>query len=70
MATYTEAQLQALKDALANGALEVQHGDNRVRYRSVDELKAAIATVEAALNAASATKKTVRQVQVYTEKGF
>ena len=48
--TYTEAQLQALRDALAKGEKRVTFGDKTVEYRTVDELKAAIHEVEAALH--------------------
>ena len=46
--TYTEAQLQALRDALAKGEKRVTFGDKTVEYRTVDELKQAIDEVEAA----------------------
>lgn len=36
-------QLQA---ALGSGAQTVQHGDTSVTYRSVDELRTALATIE------------------------
>jgi len=35
---YTEAQYQALNEAIALGALEVQYGDKTVKYRSLDEM--------------------------------
>ena len=46
--TYTEAQLQALRDALAKGEKRVTFGDKTVEYRSIDELTAAIREVEVA----------------------
>ena len=49
---YTAAQLQALQDALASGELTVEFDGKRVTYRSIAELKAAIAVVEDALAAA------------------
>ena len=48
--TYTEAQLQALRDSLARGEKRVIFGDKTVEYRTVEELKAAIAEVEAAMH--------------------
>ena len=66
---YTEQQLQALRDALANGARRVRFGDREIEYRSVEELKTAIAAAEAELAKASETP-VVRQILVSTNKGF
>ena len=66
---YTSEQLQALRDALANGVRRVRFGDREVEYRSVDELKAAIAAAEAEL-AKSSSAPITRQIRVSTEKGF
>jgi hypothetical protein len=66
---YTDEQLQALRDALANGVRRVRFGDREVEYRSVEELKAAIAAAEAELAQSSETPIT-RQIRVSTEKGF
>ena len=44
--TYTTTQLEALKRALATGERRVSFGDKTVEYRSVDEIKAAIAAVK------------------------
>lgn len=35
-----------LREALLSGALSVRHGDKQVMYRSVDELKKAIASLD------------------------
>ncbi|MGI8426328.1 MAG: phage head-tail joining protein [Actinomycetota bacterium] len=66
---YTEAQLQALRDALARGERRVTFADKTVEYRSVEELKAAIREVEAALTREAGAPKT-RQIRVTTDKGF
>ena len=66
---YTEQQLQALRDALANGVRRVRFENREVEYRSVEELKAAIAAAEAELTKASG-KSTIRQIRVSTGKGF
>ena len=66
---YTEQQLQALKDGLANGARRVRFGDREIEYRSVDELKAAIAAAETELAKTSGTP-TARQIRISTQKGF
>ena len=66
---YTEQQLQALRDALANGVRRVTFGERTVEYRSVEELQEAIAAAEAELAKTSGTPIT-RQIRVSTEKGF
>ncbi len=65
----TEIQLQALRDALANGVRRVRFSDREIEYRTVDELKAAIAIAEAELAKASGTP-IARQIRVSTQKGF
>lgn len=67
--TYTTTQLEALKRALASGERRVSFGDKTLEYRSVEELQAAIRTVEAeiARNAGASPK---RQIRVTTAKGF
>ena len=66
---YTEQQLQALRDALANGVRRVRFGDREIEYRTVDELKQAIAVAEADV-AKSGGVPVTRQIRVSTEKGF
>jgi hypothetical protein len=67
--TYTTTQLDALKKALATGERRVSFGDKTVEYRSVEELQAAIRTVEAEI-ARSAGTPAKRQIRVTTSKGF
>ena len=67
--TYTTTQLEALKRALATGERRVSFGDKTVEYRSVEELQAAIRTVEAE-NARNAGASPQRQIRVTTAKGF
>lgn len=67
--TYTTIQLDALKRALATGERRVSFGDKTVEYRSVEELQAAIRTVEAEL-ARNAGASPTRQIRVTTAKGF
>ena len=67
--TYTTTQLEALKKALATGERRVSFGDKTVEYRSVEELREAIRTVEAEL-ARSAGSTPKRQIRVTTLKGF
>ena len=66
---YTEEQLQALRNALANGVRRVRFGDREIEYRSIEELKSAIAAAEAEIAQASTTPPT-RHIRVYTGKGF
>lgn len=37
---YTLEQYQALSDAIASGAIEVQYGDKTVKYRTFAEMRA------------------------------
>lgn len=47
---YTQAQLDALQSAYARGVLEAQLPDgSRVKYRSLDEMRQIITTMESAL---------------------
>ena len=66
---YTDQQLQALRDALANGVRRVKFGDREIEYRTVDELKQAIAAAEADV-ARSSGAPVIRQIRISTEKGF
>ena len=72
--TYTEAQLQALRDSLARGERRVTFGDKTVEYRTVEELKQAIAEVEAAMHKDAVSTglypRAPRQIRVTTGKGF
>lgn len=45
--SYTQEQVDALRAAIATGALEVQQGQERVRYRSLAEMERVLATAEA-----------------------
>jgi hypothetical protein len=66
---YTEQHLQALRDALSNGTRRVRFADREIEYRSLDELKAALATVQSEL-AKSNGKPVTRQILISTQKGF
>ena len=71
---YTETQLETLRRALATGERRVTFGDKTVEYRSIEELQAAIRTVESALAREKAQAgngaPSVRQIRVTTSKGF
>jgi hypothetical protein len=66
---YTAADREALERALARGERRVTFGDKTVEYRSVDELRAALREVDAAL-AREAGRPRLRQIRVTTGKGL
>jgi hypothetical protein len=43
--TWTQAQYDSLKDAYAQGALRIKHGDKDVTFRTRKEMKAIIREV-------------------------
>ena len=71
---YTQAHLDDLELALLKGERRVSFGDKTDEYRSVDELKAAIAIVKRDIfEQAAATglwPGAPRQIRVTTRKGF
>lgn len=67
--TYTTTQLDALKRALATGERRVSFGDKTLEYRSVDELQAAIRTVETEIARGTGVSPT-RQIRITTSKGL
>ena len=71
---YTQTQLEALEMALARGEKMVRYEDKLVEYRSVDELKAAIAEVKRGLfeqaRDTGLWPRAVRQIRITTNKGF
>ncbi|MGC8884874.1 MAG: phage head-tail joining protein [Bryobacteraceae bacterium] len=67
---YSQTQLEALEAALASGTLRVTFEGRSLEYRSVDELKKAIAEVKAAMAAADPAQPRSRVIRTYTTKGF
>jgi hypothetical protein len=71
---YTTENLEALEAALASGALTVQQGGQSITYRSVEQLKAAIAYVRDGIAgdaaAAAGTTASPRIIRTFTRKGF
>ena len=69
----TQADLERLDAAIASESLEVQMGDRRIRYRSMDELIAARAHVAqqlaAAAASASGTRRGTRRYTFSTARG-
>jgi hypothetical protein len=47
---YTQAQIDALKRAIASGVLTVRHGDEQVTYRSIAEMRQVLKDMEAEVN--------------------
>lgn len=43
---FTKEQIDALKEAIASGELVVQYNNRRIQYRSVAEMKEALAMME------------------------
>lgn len=69
MTSYTEQHLQALREALASGEHRVTYDGKSVEYRSVVDLKVAIAEVESQI-ARAAGKRKSRQIRISTSKGL
>ena len=67
--TYTPEHLQALREALASGEHRVTYEGKSIEYRSVADLKAAIAEVEATLARELGRQKS-RQIRVTTRKAL
>ena len=63
---WTQAQVDSAKTALASGKLQVRFGDRSITYRSVDELRRAIAIMESEVNAATKTKV----IKAYFDGGY
>lgn len=53
---FTQAQLDALNEAIAQGVLEVEYADKKVRYRSLEEMRSIRDEMNAQLN--PSTRKT------------
>lgn len=66
---YTTADREALERALAKGERQVTFGDKTVEYRSVDELRAALREVDAALMH-EAGRSRARQIRITMSKGL
>ena len=69
MSTYTPEHLQALREALASGEHRVTYEGKSIEYRSVADLKAAIAEVEAKLAREAGTRQS-RHIRVTTHKAL
>lgn len=63
------AQLVALKKARASGALVVRHGDTSITYRSLAEIRDAIAAVQGEINKLNGVGRGPNYVE-QTGKGY
>lgn len=55
---FTQADLDAIKKAIAGSQLEVQYADKRVKFRSLEELERAARMISAELAAAAGLRRT------------
>lgn len=53
MAEYTEAEIVALKKAIASGVLTVRHGETLTTFRSLAEMQEILAQMEAEVSGTS-----------------
>lgn len=65
--TYTTAQRDALRQAIASGVLRISYDGKSVEYRSMAELKTALNEVEAAL-AKDSGKAQTRRIRITAHK--
>lgn len=66
---YTQADVDALKGAIKGGQIEVQYGDKRVRYRSLDEMVRLLKLMQADVAAAAGKARRSRVRLVSAGKG-
>lgn len=67
---YTAADLDNLKRVIASGESRVRFSDGReIQYQSSADLKAVQADIENELSRGTA-KPVVRQIRIFTNKGF
>lgn len=53
-----QAQIDALNAAIGTGAVEVQQGNERVRYRSLQDMRVAVSLLEGQLSGSTARRPT------------
>jgi hypothetical protein len=68
MAVYTQADIDALRSALALGALKVRRGDEEVTYRSQEDMRRQLAIMEADV-AGSSRGPRIRRLTPRTLRG-
>jgi hypothetical protein len=55
---FTQAQIDALKAAIALGVTQVSYQGRTTTYRSLDEMKSALRMMESEVNAGGSTPRT------------
>ena len=65
---WTADDLARIDTAIASNAAEVRFADRSIRYRSIDELKKARTEIQ--LYLAAQNQQPVRQLRIFTDKGF
>ncbi len=65
--TYTTSQRDALRQAIASGVLRISYDGKSVEYRSLSDLKAALAEVDQGLARDNGQPQT-RQIKIYADK--
>lgn len=66
---YTQADLDALKEALVTGASEVRVGDRTIRYRSQAELQHLIREITEQLDGVAASDSSANLIKPTYSKG-
>jgi hypothetical protein len=66
---YAQADIDNLKEAIAQGALRVRFGDRDVIYRSLAEMQQTLTIMQNEVNGATGRKPT-RQIRFVTSKGL
>ncbi len=64
-----QARKETLEKVIASGQLQVRFADRTVIYRSMEEMKQALALLETQIATAQGRKRT-RQIRVNSMKGF
>jgi len=66
---FTEAQIEALRQALVQGVRRIRFGDRELEFQNPQQLRELIASAEAELAQSKGTP-VARQIRVSTQKGF
>lgn len=69
--SWTEADVNRLKSAIASGQLSVRYGDRQITYQSVDAMLTALDRMQADLGANNGLPpRSTRQFNFKTLRGF
>lgn len=67
-AATIEAEIDALRAAMAKGILRVRHGDTETTYQDVGSMRAVVRDLQAELDELGSNP--IRQIRFSTRKGF